>query len=221
MVGYKRKRQDTTSDSEENSCGSCCSDDDYDDASSGGQSSSSYTSYTDDVDSSSESAQSESVSEAPQLPLAKLANLSFNHIFQADEDSSSEEHMYQRRGRSTARLAASLKQRCCKGRCKRNLKPIWKSVCYLVACFWALSKPGQDGLLWSLQNPMFYSQSEDDDPNEESEDTSFSARGHSPRVLWHFEGALLQDHCSFLSSSPRILPPPHPNQHSGIRPYLP
>ncbi|OLP75981.1 hypothetical protein AK812_SmicGene44142 [Symbiodinium microadriaticum] len=83
-----------------------------------------------------------------EVPSARLANLSFNHVFQADEDSSSDEDMFQRNGKSKARMTAALKRKCCKGRCKRNLKPIWKSVCYLVSCFWALSKQGQDGLLW-------------------------------------------------------------------------
>ena len=165
---------------------SCSSDDEYDYGSSSSQSSSSYS----DASSTSENDSSESAS--AELPLARLANLSFNSVFQADEDASTDEDVFQRRGKSKARLAASLKQKCCRGRCKRNLKPIWKSVCYLVACFWALTKQGQDGLLWSLQNPMFIPQTEEDESNDESDDPSSSVEKHSPRIQWHFEGALLQ-----------------------------
>ena len=190
MVGCKRKRQATTSESGSSNA-SCSS---SDDSCSGSSSDSSSRSSRESSDASSTSESSDSGSAAVELPVASLANLSFNHIFQADEDSSSDEDMYQRHGKSKARLAAALKKRCCKGRCKRNLKPIWKSVCYLVASFWALSKQGQDGLLWSLQNPVFIPQTEEseDDSDSESDDQSFSVERHTPRILWQFEGALLQ-----------------------------
>ena len=47
---------------------------------------------------------------------------SFNCIFQADEDASSSEDMYQRRGKCKARLNEVAKQKCCKGRCKKEFE---------------------------------------------------------------------------------------------------
>ena len=188
MGGTKRKIEARTSESSNEDSYECSSgssnsssSDDYDSGSRSG-------SYS-DASSTSESDESESL----EVPSARLANLSFNHVFQADEDSSSDEDMFQRNGKSKARMTAALKRKCCKGRCKRNLKPIWKSVCYLVSCFWALSKQGQDGLLWSLQNPVFMTQIQDDDEsNDESEDSDFNAARQTPRTRWQFQGALLQ-----------------------------
>ena len=211
MGGTKRKIEARTSESSNedsyecsssnSSSSSSSSNDDYDYGSRGG-------SYS-DASSTSDSDESESL----EVPSARLANLSFNHVFQADEDCSSDEDMFQRNGKSKARMTAALKRKCCKGRCKRNLKPIWKSVCYLVSCFWALSKQGQDGLLWSLQNPVFIPQIQgDDESNDESEDSDFNAARQTPRTRWHFEGALLQkatpprprvDDQAFVSSSLR------------------
>ena len=189
MVGCKRKRQHETSETGQSDEDCSCSDDEYEYGSSSSKSSSSSSSSYSDASSTSESDSSESVS--AELPLAKLANLSFNCIFLADEDASSSEDMYQRRGKCKARLNEVAKQKCCKGRCKRNLKPIWKSVCYLVGCFWALTKQGQDGLLWSLQNPMFIPQTQEDESNDESDDPGSSIEKHSPRIQWQFEGALV------------------------------
>lgn len=213
MVGCKRKRQATTSESghsDEDSYDSCSSSGDNDSGSSSSRSSSSHSDA-----SSSESAESESAS--VDLPLARLANLSFNSIFQAEKDSSSDEDIYQRHGKSKTRISAALKKRCCKGRCKRNLKPIWKSVCYLVACFWALSKQGQDGLLWSLQNPMFIPQTQEDESNDESEDSSFSVERHTPKIRWLFEGGFAAK--IMVTSVPdHHLPPPTPQPSiQGLR----
>ncbi|CAE7786109.1 nlaIVM [Symbiodinium microadriaticum] len=65
-------------------------------------------------------------------------------VFHGDEDDASEDDVYQKNGKSKKRL-------------------VLKAVYILVASFWSLTKGGQDALLWSMQNPMWVPDSDDDD----------------------------------------------------------
>ena len=172
MVGRKRTRSETSSQSYSS---------DGDGSSTGSESSAEETS---DGDSSSSNDASSTASSCSFT--RRIANLSFNQVFHGDEDDASEDDVYQKNGKSKKRILKAMGKACCARKCKRRL--VLKAVYILVASFWSLTKGGQDALLWSMQNPMWVPDSDDDDDAGESASTCSSGARCVP-VSWHLEGA--------------------------------
>ena len=125
----------------------------------------------------------------------RIASFSMNQILFGEEDSGSED-AYQSNGKSAKRVRKALQSGCCRRQCKRRLA--FRSIMVLVTSFWALSKSGQDSLLWSLQHPVWTPQAESED--EESSNGSGSSSGGSSasgssksvrKVAWYLEGGVV------------------------------
>ena len=63
-----------------------------------------------------------------------------------------------------------MKAKCCKQRCKRKL--CMSAVVGIITSFWALRKPSQDALLWSLQHPVLAPVADDGDMDDEGSSSS-------------------------------------------------
>ena len=178
-----RKRQRTESNSPE-TVDSHGSDSESDSEGSGSNSTSSSSSSPDPAD----------LSRQERL----VMNFSFNQLMSQDCDPGAAD-AYQRNGKSPARVKRALASKCCAARCKRDLK--MRALMALITTFWALTKPAQDSVLWSLQHPVWTpgeaqgssSDSDSDDSDSDSSgsgscaSSSASKQGRG-KMFWHIHG---------------------------------
>ena len=168
MPASKRKRVSDTS-SAANSSSPDYSSLDSDDA----------ASYSSDSDLDA----SESAS-AGSAPAVKVANLSFNQVLWGEDDGS-DDGAFQRNGKCTKRISCAMKAKCCKQRCKRKL--CMSAVVGIITSFWALRKPSQDALLWSLQHPVLAPVADDGDMDDEG--SSSSGTEVKETISWYLAGS--------------------------------
>ena len=175
MAGRKRQRSESESLETVDSHGS---DSESDSEGSGGDSTSSSSSSPDPAD----------LSRQERL----VMNFSFNQLMSQDCDTGAADS-YQRNGKSPARVKQALASKCCAARCKRGLK--MRALMALITTFWALTKPAQDSVLWSLQHPVWTpgeargSSSDSDDSDSDSSGASSSAyKQGQGKIFWHIHG---------------------------------
>ena len=162
------------------------------DSSSGDAESSSSDGGSEDTSSSDDgseySSSSDDGSASQQNPA--IASFSLSQVLFGEEDSGSED-AYQSNGKSVKRVRRALKTPCCARQCKRRL--VFRTVMCLVTSFWALTKSGQDAILWSLQHPMWMPQAEDEEEETSGTSSSSSSSASSKttgNVAWYLEGGV-------------------------------